>query len=129
MNRKKNVSVDRCIDKISRFSAPNQIKEYFLEKRKPALEKLNKESFNQRYSVAAWNTVSNNVNVPFLGQPHFSYKESLVNFEVKSDVKRPASTLNSSASAFQYSSDFLNITLNIYSSAGGVFEPCLQEPD
>ena len=66
--------------------------------------------------------LSNQGIVPFLSKPHFSYKKPLVNIEVKSDIKKPASPLNPLASAFQYSSDFLNPIPNIHGTAGGVFE-------
>ena len=86
------------------------------------LEKLGKENFSEGYSVAAPNTVSNQGNVPFWSKPQFSYKEPLVNIEVKSEVKKPVSPLNPSASAFQYSLDFLNPIPNTHGSAGRVFK-------
>ena len=42
-NSGKDVSVDRYIDKMSRFSAPNQIKDDFIEKCEPPLERLSQK--------------------------------------------------------------------------------------
>ena len=118
-NCKKDVSAGRYVDKISRFSAPDQIKEDFIKRCELPLEKLSKENFDKGYSVAASNAVSNQVNISFLSKPHFSYKEPLVNFEVKIDVKKPVSTLNPSSYAFQYSSYFLNPIQNTHGTAPG----------
>ena len=119
-NAKKDVSVDRYIDKITRFSAPNQIKDDFMENCKPPLERLSQENVNKNFSVVASNNASKQGNVRFLSKPHC--KEPFANIEVKGEVKRSASPLNPSAPAFYYNSDFLNPIRNIHGNAGGVFD-------
>ena len=52
---------------MSRFSAPNQIKDDFIEKCEPPLERLSQE---KNFSVAASNNTSKQGNVPFLSKPH-----------------------------------------------------------
>ena len=57
---------------MSRFSAPDQTREDFFEKREQDLENFKKKSFSKCNSLAALNAVSNNFSVQFCGQHHFS---------------------------------------------------------